>query len=90
VAVNGSRWWRLWQNYTNSGDGSSSEGRSSPSASGSGFSSKKPFSIDNADLVVSSTPSGAENSEPDLKENLEEDLDYILLPEQVWLALHKW
>ncbi|CAM6081562.1 unnamed protein product [Calypogeia fissa] len=87
------RWWRLWQEYTESQDVSSSEsGEPRPaSASGSGgSSSKRPFSIDNADLVVSSATSDDDKNEPALKENLAEDTDYILLPEQVWLALDKW
>lgn len=52
--------------------------------------SKRPSSIENSDLIVDAPSSENQKSEPELKENLVEDRDYILLPEQVWKAFHKW
>lgn len=83
----------MWQEYTELQDVSTSESeapRRPASASGGSSSSKRPFSIDNADLVLSTATSDEEKSGPGLKENLVEDKDYILLPEQVWVALEKW
>ncbi|BBN05563.1 hypothetical protein MPTK1_3g14190 [Marchantia polymorpha subsp. ruderalis] len=87
------RWWRLWLDYVDPTDLSSSEGGEALTTftPGSfGPFSKRPSSIENSDLVLDAPSSEDKKSEPDLKENLIEDRDYILLPEQVWMAFHKW
>ncbi|KAL3692569.1 hypothetical protein R1sor_006220 [Riccia sorocarpa] len=87
------RWWRVWQDYVDTTDHSSSDGGDPLTAftPGSfGTFSKRPSSIENSDLVVDTPSSESQTSDPELKENLVEDRDYILLPEQVWLTFHKW
>jgi hypothetical protein len=48
---------------------------------------KRPSSIDNTDLILELKK---EEDEFELREILQENHDYVLVTEQVWLAFQKW
>lgn len=45
----------------------------------------RPGEIDNSKLVSEGTSNGFE-----LQRNLQEELDYSLVPHEVWIRLHEW
>ncbi|KAK8948483.1 Ubiquitin carboxyl-terminal hydrolase 5 [Platanthera zijinensis] len=85
------RWWQSWLDYVNHdmnstvSNGYGSHNYESPSSS----SPKRPFAIDNSDLVNEAT---IEISYVDIElhETLVEGRDYILLPQEVWDRLLGW
>ncbi|KAG0459820.1 hypothetical protein HPP92_022948 [Vanilla planifolia] len=84
------RWWQSWLDYVNqdmnssASNGYGSHGYSSPSSC-----SKRPFAIDNSDLITD-VMSEVANIDIELHETLVEGRDYILLPQAVWEKLHGW
>eukprot|EP00249_Psilotum_nudum_P021021 c27938_g1_i1 orf=647-3565(+) len=88
------RWWKQWGAYV--GEDTSNCNGAGPTSS---YCSKlpdeatpnlrRPSIIDNSDLLISSIRED-HPVELVLREMLIENHDYILVPEQVWMALHKW
>lgn len=85
------RWWKQWSDYVRQ-EGPSSDG-SEPgpvycsNASEEGLTApQRPSSIDNSDLVIQLK----REEDIELRETLLENHDYMLLPEQVWVAFQKW
>lgn len=88
------RWWQRWLDYVNqdttstTNNGSSSYG-SHYYESACSITPKRPFAIDNSDLIYDVT-SEVSNVEIELHDTLVEGHDYILLPQEVWEKLHGW
>ncbi|PKU81052.1 ubiquitin carboxyl-terminal hydrolase 5 [Dendrobium catenatum] len=86
-----SRWWQSWLDFVNQdmnvtvSNGYGSHNYGSPCSS----SPKRPFAIDNSDLINDAT-SEISNVDIELHETLVEGRDYILLPQEVWDRLHGW
>lgn len=85
------RWWKQWSDYVHQ-EGSSSDGsepgpvyRSNASEDNSTV-PQRPASIDNSDLVIQLK----REDDIELRETLLENHDYMLLPEQIWVAFQKW
>lgn len=85
------RWWKQWSDYVQQegrGSGGSELGPVYCSnASEEGLTApQRPSSIDNSDLVIQLK----RQDDIGLRETLLENHDYMLLPEQVWVAFQKW
>lgn len=86
-----SRWWQSWLDYVNHdmnstvSNGYGSHNYESPSSSNP----KRPFAIDNSDLINEATIE-VSYVDIELHETLVEGRDYILLPQEVWDRLLGW
>lgn len=80
------RWWKQWASYVELEDPISDSPL--PNLSNTVVTSKRPrpSCIDNSCLIIDSK----REEEPELRESLYENKDFVLLPEQVWLAFQKW
>ncbi|KAF5734940.1 Ubiquitin carboxyl-terminal hydrolase 10 [Tripterygium wilfordii] len=84
------RWFSSWRRYVGIND-DSDHGQSSDSHYMDVIPSKagnRPAPIDNSDIVQSGSDS--EGDEPELRRSLEEELDYVLVPQEVWEKLVEW
>ncbi|KAI5071347.1 hypothetical protein GOP47_0013598 [Adiantum capillus-veneris] len=77
------RWWQQWAAYVQLEDHIDDTPLSELSST---TTSKRPSFIDNSGLVIALK----EEEEPKLREALLENQDFVLLPEQVWLAFQRW
>ncbi|CAI5971344.1 unnamed protein product [Closterium sp. NIES-65] len=74
------RWWRAWSRYSGY----------SESESESQKLTVKPLPIDNSSLVDREAQDRFGSAEPHLRLELQEDGDYVLVPQSVWRVLHSW
>lgn len=85
------RWYRSWERYV-CGDEPSIDNISFDSPHMNGVSSKRaerPGPIDNSDIIQNGNGSG-EGDDLEVRRNLEEGQDYVLVPQQVWEKLFCW
>lgn len=87
------RWWKQWSTYVGaeaSNNNSSEPGPvycSNPPEEEAVIIPRRPSTIDNSDLVIKLK----REDDLELRDTLlVENHDYVLLPEQVWSAFHKW
>ncbi|KAF5734371.1 Ubiquitin carboxyl-terminal hydrolase 10 [Tripterygium wilfordii] len=84
------RWFSSWRRYVGLND-DADYGQSSDSHSMDVVPSKigdRPGPINNSDVVQSGSDS--EGDEPELRRTLMEELDYVLVPQEVWEKLVEW
>ncbi|XP_010542043.1 PREDICTED: ubiquitin carboxyl-terminal hydrolase 9-like isoform X2 [Tarenaya hassleriana] len=72
------RWYRSWQRYVGLSTDECPSGEPSEVT--------RPGPIDNFDIVES----GSDTSDPQLRRMLEEGIDYVLVPQEVWTKLVEW
>lgn len=72
------RWYASWKRCVNQITEEISSGKASEVT--------RPGPIDNHDIIDSESDA----SDPQLLKNLEEAVDYVLVPEQVWNKLVEW
>ncbi|KAH9718878.1 ubiquitin carboxyl-terminal hydrolase 10 [Citrus sinensis] len=85
------RWYRSWERYV-CGDEPSIDNISFDSPHMNGVSSKRaerPGPIDNSDIIQNGNGS-SEGDDLEVRRNLEEGQDYVLVPQQVWEKLFCW
>ncbi|KAK9202689.1 hypothetical protein WN943_012940 [Citrus x changshan-huyou] len=85
------RWYRSWERYV-CGDEPSIDNISFDSPHMNGASSKRaerPGPIDNSDIIQNGNGS-SEGDDLEVRRNLEEGQDYVLVPQQVWEKLFCW
>lgn len=85
------RWYRSWERYV-CGDEPSSDNISFDSQHMNGVSSKRaerPGPIDNSNIIQNDNAS-SEGDDLEVRRNLEEGQDYVLVPQQVWEKLFSW
>lgn len=76
------RWYKSWERYVGVGGGDQGD---SHHVNGGGNSVERPGPIDNSDLIENGNGGDVE-----LRRNLEEEQDYVLVPQQVWEKLFHW
>ncbi|XP_044477487.1 ubiquitin carboxyl-terminal hydrolase 9-like [Mangifera indica] len=81
------RWYKIWERYVES-DEPSIDKLSFNSQRLDGVSSGRPGPIDNSDLTENSND--GEGDALELRRNLVEGQDYVLVPQQVWEKLFHW
>ncbi|KAL9439702.1 hypothetical protein AB3S75_025209 [Citrus x aurantiifolia] len=85
------RWYRSWERYV-CGDEPSIDNISFDSPHMNGVSSKRaerPGPIDNSDIIQNGNGS-SEGDDLEVRRNLEEGQDYVLVPQQVWEKFFCW
>eukprot|EP00271_Cylindrocystis_brebissonii_P006579 TRINITY_DN19356_c0_g1_i1.p1 TRINITY_DN19356_c0_g1~~TRINITY_DN19356_c0_g1_i1.p1 ORF type:complete len:1040 (+),score=135.10 TRINITY_DN19356_c0_g1_i1:151-3270(+) len=79
------RWWRAWtQSVEQNSKKADHEGLWNASTV-----APRPPQIDNSELLEK-LPLSETDATPKLKDRLEEDVDYVLVPEAVWKLLQEW
>ncbi|GJP42950.1 hypothetical protein CLOM_g2470 [Closterium sp. NIES-68] len=74
------RWWRAWSRYS----GYSESENEAQEVNG------RPPPIDNSSLVDREAQDRFGSAEPHLRLELQEEGDYVLVPQSVWRVLHSW
>ncbi|XP_044486865.1 ubiquitin carboxyl-terminal hydrolase 9-like isoform X2 [Mangifera indica] len=80
-------WYKIWERHVG-GDEPLIDKLSSDSQRLDGVSSERPGPIDNSDLIENGN--GTEGDSLELRRNLVEGQDYVLVPQQIWEKLFHW
>ncbi|KAK3228187.1 hypothetical protein Dsin_008049 [Dipteronia sinensis] len=80
------RWYKSWERYVGGGGDQLDSHHINNGVSGNTV--ERPGPIDNSDLVENGF--GGEGGDVELRKNLEEVQDYVLVPQQVWEKLFHW
>ncbi|KAJ7517420.1 hypothetical protein O6H91_21G023400 [Diphasiastrum complanatum] len=84
-----SRWWNTWVQYVKEDSLTASRCANPLAGYTANPASTRPPTIDNSDIVTE-VPSRSKELHVELREELVEGIDYVLLPERIWKAFHDW